>query len=204
MITVKRLVSAFLILIIFGVLVFMIGVSRGSYQYSYDESLYSNEQILNEYNVYEDDNIKFLYPNDWKVKNYDFWNFCAVNNDGLNIDEISYRISEYNENDFILDYYRIPEKLIQIYEHFEVISFNVFGKTKEKFSNDFVYKINCDNGTGFVRGADIDIADYVYEKDISYTLKDDNNNIMKLSIVVENNEKNDEVVEIISESILIK
>lgn len=33
----------------------------------YDESLYSNEAILKEYDVFENEYIKFLYPKDWEI-----------------------------------------------------------------------------------------------------------------------------------------
>lgn len=37
----------------------------------YDESLYTNEAILNEYNIYENEYIKFLYPKSFELKEDD-------------------------------------------------------------------------------------------------------------------------------------
>lgn len=75
----------------------------------YDETLYTNEAILNEYNIYENEYIKFLYPKSWEIKEEDASKVVIANSEhGV----VAARLEDRDEEAF--KYFYLSDKLTQI------------------------------------------------------------------------------------------
>lgn len=103
------------IIVIATFLVFVLFFWNNKYNYyTYNESIYTDETILNDFNIYENDFIKFLYPKDWIIKRDDEKNVAIYSDDVLsdNFGYINVGATIAKPNFF--QYYFVSDKLTEI------------------------------------------------------------------------------------------
>lgn len=110
----KKYVPAIIIVLVL-VLVYVVFFWNNKFNYySYNESIYTDETVINDFDVYENDFIKFLYPKGWVILKDDEKNVAIYSND-LFSDEVGFiTVNSTTSKPDFFKYYFISDKLTEL------------------------------------------------------------------------------------------
>ncbi len=130
---ISMLLSIFLVSI-------LIITSDKDFEYDYNNELYTNEQILDDYTIYENTYIKFLYPNDLQIiNNKDNRVFLLSTDNSKYYSTIS--VTKDSNKPYISNYSNLPEGLV----NFLMINFHSAKTPAEKDTTIYKEKYNDKN-----------------------------------------------------------